>query len=132
VVDASISISWCFQDETSSRSERLLDGVLSDGAIVPVIWPLEVINAFVSAEAAKRIVVDERNTQLAFLMNLPISIDGPPGIDESREIAMLARAYNLTAYDSAYLRLAQRMGLPLATDDKALVRVARTVGVALL
>ncbi len=129
VLDASITASWVFSDEAHPVANDALERLRSDEAHVPALWWFEVRNTLLVGERRNRI--DERGT-LAFLDDLRllgIVLDRVP--DEAR-LLTLARQHNLTVYDAAYLELAQRQDLPLATLDKALRNAAAAVGVALV
>jgi predicted nucleic acid-binding protein len=100
-------------------------------AFVPELWPLEVANALLVGERRKRSTQADTMTWLGFLASLPIAVD-----EETRAYAFgstlsLARDHSLSAYDAAYLELAMRRGLPLATLDDKLKAAARAVGVPL-
>lgn len=132
VLDCSITMAWCFPDEASSYTELIQEKLLKVKAIVPSIWLYEVANILCIAERKKRIT----NAQVVRFKNLlkqaPIVID-----DLSADYIMtaaldLAREQALSVYDAAYLELAMREALPLATLDKALQEAARKVGVKLL
>lgn len=123
VVDSSIALSWCLPDgRTTDRIQREIAG---SGAIAPAHWPLEVANALLMAERRHRIDAELRNAALRDLAALPIILDGETSARAWDETLRLAEAYRLTAYDAAYLELAQRLALPLATLDAELRVAAR-------
>jgi predicted nucleic acid-binding protein len=133
VVDASIALSWCFEDETSPLTDAVLQRLLHEPAIAPGIWPLEVANALRSAERRGRI--DEQSIPAAtqLLMALPIHVDESIGLEAALgRVLQLARAVGLTPHDATYLDLATRRGLPLATADEQLARAALAAGVELV
>ena len=133
VVDASIALSWCFEDETSPLTDAVLQRLMRVPALAPGIWPLEVANGLRSAERRGRI--DEQSIPAAtqLLMALPIHVDESIGLEPALgRVLHLARTVGLTAYDATYLDLATRRGLPLATADEQLARAARAVGVELV
>ncbi len=132
VVDASVALTWCFADERTPATTSVLDRVVQDGAIAPALWPLEVLNALAVAQRRNRCDTERRLLLAGFLRQLPITID-----DDTIEYAWstsahLAERHRLTIYDAAYLELAQRMSLPLATLDGELRAAARSVGVDVL
>jgi predicted nucleic acid-binding protein len=132
VLDASVALAWCFADEKAAYPEALLD-LLADGkeAIVPAIWPFEMGNALLAGEKRRRISVAQVTSILSRIAELPISID-PVRTDHAfQQILPLARQAHLTEYDAAYLELALRLHLPLATLDARLLQAAKTVGVPL-
>jgi predicted nucleic acid-binding protein len=132
VVDSSVALTWCFEDEASPHTEALFERVRDDGAVVPGLWHLELANVLLQAEKRRRITTSDVATRLELIAELPIVIDHEMAARAWREITTLARAEGLTTYDAAYLELAIRRGLPLATRDDALIGAARRIGVALL
>lgn len=131
VLDASVTLAWCFDDTTSVMVERALDALQTGGeALVPSLWRLEVANVLVIAERRQRLVEADLMRFTALLGKLAVQV-----IPDTPEIAVcvaLARRHGLTAYDATYLDLAQRSGLPLATLDDRMATAARVAGVALL
>lgn len=131
VLDNSVALAWCFKDERTALSIALLDRVARDGAVAPQLWPLEAVNGLLAAERRRRIDRETRLTLTGFLAKLPITIDPETADRTWSATARLAETHRLTAYDAAYLELAQRLGLPLATQDAALIAAARATGVGL-
>jgi predicted nucleic acid-binding protein len=132
VLDASVAISWCFPGdptENTPYSQAVLSRLAEDDAIVPEIWAFEIANSiFVSHSKRRRI--DERQIQeyLDLLKALPIRVESQSMI-ENIDLESLSRRWGLAAYDAAYLDLAQRTGLPLATSDGPLRDAAIAEGV---
>lgn len=131
VIDSSIAIAWCFPDERDDYSQSILDALAAEPAFVPGLWHLAVANTLVVGERRKRSTQAETVAWMSFLAELPITIDEETKAHASAEITHLARAHNLSAYDAAYLELAMRRGLPLATLDEKLKTAARAVGISL-
>ncbi len=129
VIDASVTMQWYFQDEFSSASERLLQRIVSEGAVVPSHWRLEVANSFRSAIRRKRINHEYRDQSLADLGELNIEIDGETAFQAWELTLRLADEFGLTPYDAAYLELALRRQLPLATLDRDLISAAKASGI---
>jgi predicted nucleic acid-binding protein len=131
VLDASLTLAWALPDEASPYGDAILKRVVAGKAWVPDLWPHEVANALIMAERRKRISAAQRSLFVEELLKLPIAVvDGSPrAIFETQ--AALADRYTLTAYDAAYLDLALRKGLPLATQDKPLSMAAAKAGVKL-
>ena len=129
VVDASMTLSWYFQDAQSPASLDLLREVSASGAIAPSLWRLEVASAFLAALRRKRITVEFRDLSLRDLGTLAISIDAETDRQAWTRTLRLADRFDLTAYDASYLELPDRLGLPLATGDAALARAAASCGV---
>jgi predicted nucleic acid-binding protein len=132
VVDASIALAWHFEDEVSEYADRILDRLREDRAAAPSIWPSEVANALLVAERRGRLSPARVARAVELLLELPVSIH-----DTAADLALgpvldLARTHGLSAYDAAYLELAMREGLPLATQDEALRAAAQRVGVPLM
>ena len=133
VLDSSITMSWFFDDEATTATDELLDQLNSDGrAIVAAHWALEVGNTLLMAERRRLSTVAESRHFLAILDALPIEADQETISRASTASMTLARAQGLTLYDSAYLELAMRRNLPLATVDKQLRAAARKTGVPCL
>jgi predicted nucleic acid-binding protein len=131
VIDSSVAIAWCFPDERDTYSRSVLDALASEQAVVPELWHLEVANTLVVGERRKRSTQADTVAWLGFLSCLPITVDEQTKARAFGDTAGLARAHGLSVYDAAYLELALRRGLPLATLDDALKAAAKVVGVAL-
>jgi predicted nucleic acid-binding protein len=129
VLDCSIAMTWCFEDEASPDADRLLDRLRDDGAIVPMLWFWEVANVLNAAVRRGRLAPGEVPPRLRLLSALPIEVDAEGAARAWRETLMLAQAHGLTAYDAAYLELALRHGAELATLDKDLRAAASGLGV---
>jgi predicted nucleic acid-binding protein len=133
VLDASVTLAWCFPDESTPYTEGVLDLLATEAeAATPAIWPFEVANALLVAERHKRITTAQVASMLQRIASLPITVD-PIRVDRAfGQILATAREQTLTEYDAAYLELAMREGLPLATLDDQLRQGARSAGVALV
>jgi len=131
VLDASVTLAWAFEDERDAMAERVLDELERSEAATPHVWPLEVANALVVAERRGRISPADANRFGALLLDLPLVVDPLERRRPLTEVRRLARAHGLTAYDASYLELALRLGVPLATGDRALAAAARDTGVDL-
>lgn len=125
VLDASLSLAWCFEDETTRFTEELLTRV-HQGAVpvAPALWALEVANGIRNAERRQRITPAEGMKLLQFLVRLPVQTVDQPRQTVLQEIGPLASAHGLSAYDAAYFHLARQHNLPLATLDGPLRRAA--------
>jgi len=132
VVDSSVALTWCFEDEATPTADALLVRLTKDGAHAPSLWPMEVLNALLMAQRRGRITPEARQDRIAFLHALPITLDTETAAQAWTTTNRLAERYDLTLYDAAYLELAQRLGLPLATLDTDLRKAANAVGVPLL
>lgn len=131
VVDASVTLTWCFEDETTDASQAVLRRLFVEGGLAPGHWPLEVSNGLLSAERRDRLAEGRLASARTVLGTLPVDI---VCMDLGAALATLdaARAFGLTAYDAAYLELARSRGLGLATLDRRLAAVCASVGVPLI
>ena len=132
VVDSSVALSWCFEDERTLATKTLLERVGEVGAVVPQHWPAEVLNGLMMAERRQRIDADRRRQLADFLHDLPLSIDPETIVQLWGTTQRLAERFRLTVYDAIYLELAHRKHLPLASLDKELRSAGVALGVALL
>ncbi len=132
VLDSSVSLSWCFEDERTAATITLLHRIAESGATSPQHWPLEALNGLLMAERRKRLDTPRRRQLAAFLRALPITLDAETTAHIWTTTQGLAERFRLTAYDAAYLELAQRRALPLATLDQQLRDAGSALGVALL
>ncbi len=129
VLDASLTLSWYFDDEVKPAGDAVLARVGANGAFVPSLWRIEVANALQVALRRKRIDKDFRSRALRHLEILPITVDRETDTFVWSATLDLADRFDLTVYDAAYLELAHRRNLPLATLDKELIVAARALGV---
>ena len=132
VLDSSVALTWCFEDEHTSATLDLLDQIAETGAMAPSLWPLEILNGLAMAERRGRLDATRRHQLAGFLRDLPINLDPETASQSWTATALLAERYRLTLYDAAYLELAQRLDLPLATLDQELRVAGRALGLTLL
>jgi predicted nucleic acid-binding protein len=133
VVDASATLPWCFEDEATPGTDNLLNRLLSGDRIsVPAHWPTEVSNALLMAVRRNRIASEQLELFWDNLAALPIDVEQPLSPAQAKAVLSLAMQHKLTAYDAAYLELARRQGLPLATLDQDLREAAPREGVVLI
>jgi predicted nucleic acid-binding protein len=132
VLDATITLAWCFVDESSEMADRVLDRLEREEAVAPAIWPLEVANGLRTAERRGRLNLADLAQVRELLTALPVEVEGAPLDAALGEVAELARQLDLSAYDASYLALAARRGLPLATADDRLRRACEQAGVELV
>jgi predicted nucleic acid-binding protein len=128
VIDASIAAAWAFADE-HVHAELTFARIGTEEALVPTLWWYELRNVLVTGERRGRLTEQETTRFLRDISGLRISLDRTP--DEAAVMA-LARRHRLTVYDAAYLDLALREALPLATLDQALAGAAQAEGVSLV
>ena len=133
VLDVSACMPWCCEDETTPASEEML-GWAKDGSElhVPSVWTWEIMNAVSVAVRRRRITADRGRDFLEQLARLNFKIDRAPQVPDFPGLYDLANSYQLTAYDVAYLDLAKRLSLPLATRDDDLTKAALAEGVKVL
>ena len=129
VLDSSVTATWCFPDEEHETAEAAFNLLGDDEAWIPTLWWFEIRNILVVNERRGRIDAAGSAEFLGELGRLSIRIDGNP---DGETVLALARKQRLTIYDAAYLELARRLDLPLATLDHALAAAARAEGVALV
>lgn len=132
VLDSSTTLAWVYGDETTDAVRTVFHEVASAGALVPALWWLEVVNSLTMALRRGRIKPDFRRAALADLALLDIRTDQSTDGRAWGETLALADQFRLTVYDAAYLELAQRRTLPLATLDRDLREAARGLGLPLL
>lgn len=130
VLDASMALSFVLKDEHTTHSARVLKTVAREGATVPALWRYEVFNALRFAERRSRISPAAMTNAIRGLEQLPVETDSRP-IDGIR-LTTVARDFDLSVYDAAYLALSLDLNLPLASLDAGLMRSAKTAGVALV
>ena len=128
VLDASIAACWAFEDEDHPDARLAFHQMRLEEAVVPCLWWFEVRNTLIVNERRRRIAESGTAAFLLSLSRLRIRIDRSP--DEGA-VLRLARTHRLSVYDAAYLELAQREGLPLATLDADLQKAAASEGVRL-
>jgi len=133
VLDCSFAMTWVFKDEATEFSSELRR-TLGTGAraFVPPLWRWEVGNVILSSERSKRLGVAEASQHLLLLACLPIEIDDASTAQTWSATHLLARTHKLTSYDAAYLEVAIRRGLPLASLDADLRAAAKSEKVPLL
>jgi predicted nucleic acid-binding protein len=130
VLDVSVTLCWCFEDQASRYTEAMFERMaVGDEACVPFVWPLEVANALLRAERKGALRVAQLNGFLEELSAWPIQVD-TVGVGRAfHQILAVARHQNLSAYDASYLELAIREGLSLATTDEELRIAAQAAGI---
>lgn len=129
VLDASLAIAWCIEEEQTPGAMALLDQVGEQGAAAPALWPLEVTNTLMMATRRKRVPADRRDELIAFLRDLPVTLDTATADQAWGATVLLAERHRLSVYDAAYLELALRRDLKLATLDEGLRKAAVQAGV---
>ena len=131
ILDCSMTMAWCFEDETSEYSEKVLNALSELIAWVPTLWPIEVANSLIVATRKKRISYVRAVAFKQHLDALTIKVDDYLTSKPIELIFDLAKETGLTAYDATYLELAIRKNLPLATLDSELKKSAQKIGLLL-
>jgi predicted nucleic acid-binding protein len=128
VIDASFIASLLLPHEAAEVSAARLKQIEDDGAAAPALWQLEVANMLLTALRRKRIDASQFVRLLEAIDSLPVTLQAALTAKQRGDLLHLARKHELTAYDAAYLELALRLDLPLATFDDRLIRAARAEG----
>lgn len=131
VIDASITLAWCFADESSDATDGVLRRLLTEGGLAPAHWPMEIANALRFGERRGRIDEAKLSVARSLLTELPVDVV-PVGVAAALDVVGLARHHDLTVYDAVYLDLAASRGLALATSDHRLAAACQAAGVALI
>ena len=131
ILDNSVTMAWCFDDEASPYAEALLELMPRSSAFVPALWPLEVASVLLVGERRKRITPAGSSEILDLLRGFEIRIDHKTANEAWETIVDLARSHGISAYDAADVELALRMKLPIATLDGKLEIAALAAGVAI-
>lgn len=130
VLDASITLAWAFDDERDARALDALERLRGEEAAAASLWPLEVTNGLLAAERRGRIDAADSIRFIHLVRSLPIVVDPVARVRVFEATLALARRHRLTTYDAAYLELAVRLGVPMATLDGDLRTAAVAEGVA--
>ena len=129
VMDNSIVMTWCFRDEASPYADAVLKSLEDNEAMVPASWPLEVVDLLLLAERRHWLHESDSIRFLSLLSRLPICVERTWPEKMMRQLLALGKDNSLSSYDAAYLELAMRQGLPLATLDSKLLAAAERVSV---
>lgn len=133
VLDCSVTLSWFLEDEATPSTDRIQDSLAKDSeAYVPALWSFEIGNAFWVSERRKRIQKETIRLFLEHLNKLPIHVEPSLTFPLVSQLIELARNHKLSVYDAAYLELAIRKKIPLATLDSELIQAAKKMNVSIL
>jgi predicted nucleic acid-binding protein len=132
VLDNSITMVWFMPDEASESATALLHRTATQGAVVPMLWPIEIGNTLTIAVRRRRISLKQRTTALNLLSGLPIEVDAETQKQAWGDTLALADEFKLSLYDACYLELARRRRLPLASLDRDLRAAGAGLGLELL
>ena len=128
VLDNSVAMRWLLESgkvSDQTYAEKVLKSLSSKDVLVPNLWHLEATNVLLGAERRAEISLGEIEGFISQLENLPIQVDSLTAHQSFSRILALGRAYHLSSYDAAYLELAIREGIPLATLDRNLMKAAK-------
>ena len=131
VIDASVVLAWILGEPETDLIIRARRAADSEHLHVPANWPLEMVNILLMAARRRRVQERELARLLQAITTLPVTIHVVDVDLACGAVALLGKQHELTAYDASYLELALRLGVPLATQDDALVRAAAAAGAAL-
>lgn len=130
VVDSSVALAWCFEDEASAYADRILDLLETDVAVVPAHFPVEIANGLITAERRRRLRAEDLPGAAGILESVEFLVL-PVGVEEVLGIGRIGVDERLSAYDAAYLWLALNRRLSLATQDEELQAAAHAHGIVL-
>ncbi len=131
VLDCSVTMPWILKNDSSGYSVKILKSLEKKQAIVPKLWAYEVCNVIAVAERRKKIKSYEALNFFKILYELPIQFDDEE-TDIFYQIHPLTREFQLSSYDAAYLELAIRKKLPIATLDRAIQKASKKLGIKLV
>ena len=133
VLDASVALSIIFEDEFSPYSDAVAEIMKRGRAVVPVVWPLEIANALLTAVRRGRIPAADAPLLIGTMDRLPVDIDRGIAPEFLAQATLtVGLAHRVSAYDASYFELAMRRGLPLATQAERLTRAAAAAGIAVM
>jgi predicted nucleic acid-binding protein len=133
VIDASVTLPWCFDDEATAYTEGLLNRCAAgEEVLVASVWPLEITNGLLYARRRGRVTAERVEQFLTQILRFRIQVEPFTTQQAVREVRQVAQTHQLTAYDAAYLALALRFQVPLATLDAELITAAQAAGVRLV
>jgi predicted nucleic acid-binding protein len=132
VLDASIAAAWIFEDERSELADEIIDSLAEKTAVAPPLWALETGNILLVSERRGRIDAAKRKLMLDALGDLGVIEEPQPQGITFGAVPDLAARHCLSSYDAAYLELAIRLQLPLATLDESLRKAAEQENVPLI
>lgn len=130
VADASFCGAWILADESSGEAELLLGGIISGSVqlVVPALWHYEMLNLLRSAVRRKQLATEDLDLAIETMERVPMTLEDLPGAPARRRILRLAAQFDLSAYDAAYLELADRFRVALQTNDAKLSAAANKLG----
>jgi predicted nucleic acid-binding protein len=130
VLDASVTLAWAFEDEGGEYAVRVLEALRRSEAVAASLWPLEVANGLLTAERRGRLEAAGARQFLHLLLSLPVVVEPVARRRAFEGVHRLARTHDLTSYDAAYLEVAVRYGIPVATLDERLRKAVVAEGLS--
>jgi len=131
IADASVAIAWAIETQATPLTRASLVYAIEHGFTAPHHFPIEIANGLLRAERMNRAGRNDIDQFMLDFSKLKLQLDQPADSGRLSAIVTLGRRYMLSGYDAAYLELALRLGLPLATRDKALAQAAEKAGATL-
>ena len=131
VLDASIAMTWCYEDEEDPYANAALIALETSQAVVPWVWSLEIANCLMVGERRSRLTEAESFRFLSVLESLNIVMDESSPNHLMDDVLSIGRHHALSSYDACYLELALRKGVPLATLDQRLRETAIQLGLSI-
>ena len=128
ILDCSVYMSWCFNEETIKASSKILNSITKKGIIVPSLWVYEVTNTLTVSVRRKKLTVADAHDLINNIQLLPIEFDKPT-IENMSNIFNIANEHKLSAYDAAYIELALRTNTQIASFDKEVIKVSGKLGI---
>ena len=132
VLDASVAMAWCFEDETTPYTEAVLRRVREESALAPAVWPLELVNTLLVGERNGRHSAEHSMAFMRLISELPIRIESVELAEAFNPVAALGREHQLSSYDASYVWLATKEGLSLATLNQRVRQACERIGVSLV
>jgi predicted nucleic acid-binding protein len=120
VLDCSVTMAWCFDDECDAYADAVLDALAEVEAWVPSLWPIEVANVLLVAERRERLTPADSTRFVELLGGLSIMVDDSAHERALGPVLSTGRELAISAYDATYLELAMRLGASVATRDDRL------------
>lgn len=130
VVDNSVVSGWLLENQATPYSDAIAAHISVERAVAPTLLRLEYTNVLRTACKRGQIIAQQAQEALRLLAELPIDLDRD--VPDAPQLLALALRYELTSYGAAYLELALRRQLPVATQDIALAEAARAAGVGVV
>jgi predicted nucleic acid-binding protein len=132
VADASVALGWIHSGQRTAKTDELLRMAETGTIVVPVLWFAEISNVLLVLERRKKMTRDERKNGLIRLEKLDVLVDDALESRVFSRVTELAEELGTSVYDAWYLEIAERRGLPLGSQDVAVINGAGKIGVRVL